>query len=84
MSICIDLHVKCPFYKKINKKKPTIFFSHYHMVFGGTNGNIIVNILSQGAVIFFKCPQFIRVNDKRRHFFLIFFIGHNCLSTKVM
>ena len=52
MSISIDLHVKCPFYKKWNKKKPTIFFSHYHMVFGETNGYIIVNILSQGAVIF--------------------------------
>ena len=54
MSISIDLHVKCPFYKKWNKKKSTIFFSHYHMVFGGTNGYIIVNILSQGAVFFFQ------------------------------
>ena len=42
------------------------------MVFGGTNGYIIVNILSQGAVIFFfKCPQFTRVNDERRHFLLL-------------
>ena len=52
------------------------------MVFGGTDGYIIVNILSQGAVFFFfKCPQFTRVNDERRCFS---FIGHNFLSTKVM
>ena len=71
-SISIDLHVKCQFYKKWNKKKSTIFFSHYHMVSGGTNGYIIANILSQGAVIFlFKCPQFTGVNDKRRHFLLL-------------
>ena len=41
------------------------------MVFGGTDGYIIVNILSQEAVFFFKCPEFTRVNDERRHFLLL-------------
>ena len=50
------------------------------MVFGGTNGYIIVNILSQGAVIFSNVLnlQEWMLNDA------IFFIGHNFLSTKVM
>ena len=26
MPLSIDLHVKCPFYKKLNKKKTPIFF----------------------------------------------------------
>ena len=51
------------------------------MVFEGTNGYIIVNILSQGAVfIFFKCPQFTRVNDERRRHFLLLAITSNLLK----
>ena len=35
MSISIDLHIKCPFYKKWNKKKTTIFYlRNFHIVFG--------------------------------------------------
>ena len=33
MPLSIDLHVKCPFYKKWNKKKTPIFFSwNFHTV----------------------------------------------------
>ena len=56
----VNLHrltCKCPFYKKWNKKKSTIFFFLIITWYlGGTDGYIIVNILSQGAVSFFKCP----------------------------
>ena len=44
MSISIDLHVKCPFYK-------LKLLSLSHGIWG-RKGYIIVNILSQGAVIF--------------------------------
>ena len=51
------------------------------MVFGETNDYIIVNILSQGAAIFSNILnlQEWMINDAI--FSIIFFIGHNFLST---
>ena len=34
MPISLDLHVKCPFYKKWNKKTPIFFSWNFHTVFG--------------------------------------------------
>ena len=62
-------------------------------MFGGTNGYIIVNILSKGAVIFSNVLnlQERTINDAICFLlfliffnFYFFFIGHNFLSTKVM
>ena len=53
MPISIDLHVKCPFYKKWNKKKTPIFFlvKFSHCIWGANSYiYILPKILSQGAV----------------------------------
>ena len=50
MTISIDLHVKCPFYKKWNKKKLPIFLLwNFHTVFGEQKA-IFYQLLSQGAL----------------------------------
>ena len=58
MPISIDLHEECPFYKKWNKKKWTIFFScKFHIVlreqiaipyqiFNPGNSNLFLNVLN--------------------------------------
>ena len=63
MSISIDLHVKCPFYKKQNKKKFTIFPREISTWYLGSKKLYPTKILSQGVVKkHFKCAQFTRVH----------------------
>ena len=56
MPISIDLHVKCPFYKKWTKKKMPIFFffSWNFTLYLGSKYLYSTKFLSQGAVIFFQ------------------------------
>ena len=58
MPLSIDLHLKCPFYKKWNKKKTPLFF---HTVFREQIA-IFYQIFESGSSRnFFKCPQFTKV-----------------------
>ena len=63
MPVSIDLHVKCPFYKKRNKKKSTFFFSpeNFHMVLGEQIA-ISCQIFKSGSnKKKSKCPEFTKV-----------------------
>ena len=50
MPISMDLHVKCPFYKKRNKKKTPIFFlmKFSHCIWGANN-YIFYQIFKSGS-----------------------------------
>ena len=56
------LHVKCPFYKKWNKKKTPIFFLwNFHTV-SREQIAVFYQIFKSGSSNFcFKCPQFTKV-----------------------
>ena len=62
MPLSIDLHVKCPFYKKWNKKKTPIFFSwNFYTVFREQIAIFYQIFKSGSSKIFFKCPQYTKV-----------------------
>ena len=62
MPLSIDLHVKCPFYKKWNKKKTPIFLSwNFYTVFREQIAIFYQIFKSGSSKIFFKCPQFTKV-----------------------
>ena len=66
MPLSIDLHVKCPFYKKWNKKKTPIFFFfffswNFHTVFREQIAIFYQIFKSGSSKNFFKCPQFTKV-----------------------
>ena len=66
MPLSINLHVKCPFYKKWNKKKTPIFFSwNFHTVFREQIVIFYQIFKSGSSKFFFKCPQFTKVSWKK-------------------
>ena len=64
MPLSIDLHVKCPFYKKWNKKKMPIFFfsQNFHTVFREQIAIFYQIFKSGSSKKNFKCPQFTKVH----------------------
>ena len=62
MPLSIDLNVKCPFYKKWNKKKtPFFFLVKFYTVFREQIAIFYQIFKSGSSKNFFKCPQFIKV-----------------------
>ena len=73
MPLPIDLHVKCPFYKKWNKKKTPIISRKIITLYLGSKYLYSTQFLSQGAVKKknIKCPQFTKVMSEWSIVFLM-------------
>ena len=71
MPLSIDLHVKCPFNKKWNKKKMPIFFSlNFHTVFREQIAVFDQIFKSGSSKKIFKCPQFTKVRSQHYAVFI--------------
>ena len=87
MKISTDLHVKCPFFKKWNKKEINHFFLwNFHMVFGEQIAISYQFFKSRSSNKFFRRPQFTRVPGKMSftyrcshpfHQYMIMSAGHH-------
>ena len=79
MPLSIDLHVKCPFYKKWNKKKTPIFFlKKFHTVLREQIAIFYQIFKSVSSKFCFKCPKFTKVGIDRGSFFFKYLKVSEC------